>query len=120
MKKIAVYILSLVLTGFSVYYLSGNAGKLSVWQEPKVNVTLVNKGMKSIQLIIPKLMDMQILPSSYSIGSMKVGQKICFNHNGHSHVLLEVDKSMEGQVIELSTLLEETKTAYDFKETMLY
>ncbi len=80
-----------------------------------VGFTLRNNSLKSIPLIIPGVMNPNLSPVSNSGVDLKVGQKILFKYKGKRRVLLVVDKSLEGQVIDVSKLLKQKKLELDKK-----
>jgi hypothetical protein len=73
-----------------------------------IEFTLVNKGLKSIPLIIPTVMNPNLSPVSRSGVSLKVGQEILFKYRGKKWVLLTVTSDIKnGDEIDVKSLLDE-------------
>ncbi len=78
-----------------------------------VKFQLRNPSLKSIPLSIPGVMNPNLSPMSNSGVTLKVGQKILFRYNGKKRVLLIVDSSLEGQVLNVSKLIQKRKKELD-------
>lgn len=94
--------------------------KLSVKEETRgrkdnnqaqyVDLVLLNRGLKSIPLLIPGAMNPNLSPMSRSNVSLKLGQEILFRMGWKRHVLLVVSEDLEpGTELDISKLLNEKK-----------
>lgn len=77
---------------------------------------LINKSAKSIPLIIPGVMNPNLSPFSSSGVDLKVGQKIFFKVKGKRHLLLIVDESLEGEELDVKSLLRQRKKELELPE----
>lgn len=77
--------------------------------------TLRNNSLKSIFLKIPGVMNPNLSPQSNSGVDLTEGQKIFFFHKNKKYLLLEVDKSFEGKIINVDKLLKERKKELNLK-----
>lgn len=81
-----------------------------------VSFTLVNKGAKSIPLIIPNVMNPNLSPFSSSGVDLKMGQELLFRSGLKKYVLLTVDQSIaEGDKIDVGQLLRKRKKELGLK-----
>jgi len=75
-----------------------------------VKFTLRNNSMKSIPLVIPRVMNPNLSPQSNSGVTLKLGQKIFFKKGRKKYVLLVVDETLkEGMVLDVAKLIKERK-----------
>ncbi len=81
-----------------------------------VDFTLRNTSLKSIPLIIPGVMNPNLSPMSNSGVGLKIGQKILFKYKGKRRVLLIVDKTLEGKVLDVPKLLKEKRRELEKKK----
>jgi len=97
---------------------SGNKVKASAAtsnDEKYVQVNLINNSDKDISLMIPTVMNPNLLPKSKSGLSLKVGQKIYFKAYGKKYELLTVSADFnEGEDLNVSRLLKEKKYELGF------
>lgn len=76
----------------------------------KIGFYLLNQSPKSIQLIIPNVMNPNLSPFSSSGVDLKINQEIFFKYRGRKYLLLKVSKSIkEGDKIKVNELLRERK-----------
>lgn len=70
-----------------------------------VNFTLRNETLKSIPLVIPRVMNPNLSPKSNSGVGLEVGQEIFFFYKKKKHLLLTVSKDLEGKVVKVGALI---------------
>lgn len=71
-----------------------------------VNLTLINTSIQSIPLIIPSVMNPNLLPFSKSGVTLRIGQEIFFQKKGKKYLLLIVDESLkEGDTLNIAELI---------------
>jgi hypothetical protein len=70
-----------------------------------VSFTLANRGLKSIPLRIPGVMNPNLSPMSNSGVCLEVGQKVYFRKAGKDIVLLEVTAELQDSVLVVNKLL---------------
>ena len=90
--------------------LNDNAKWATKTENTTISFTLVNKGAKSIPLIIPNVMNPNLSPFSSSGVDLKVGQELLFRQGGKRYVLLTVDETIkEGDKLDVGALLRTRK-----------
>jgi len=120
MKRVFYLILLCVFVGTQAQdqpVLNADNEKVSSVKPKKVEFTLRNNSLKSIPLWIPGVMNPNLSPVSNSGVGLRVGQKVYFKYRGKKTVLLEVDASNDGQIIEVSQLIKDLSGELDSKRS---
>jgi len=83
--------------------------------EDYVQLNLINNSDKDISLIIPKVMNPNLLPNSKSGVCLKVGQKVYFKAYGKKYELFEVNSNInEGEDLNIAALVKRKKYELGF------
>lgn len=105
----------LILIAATFYLSEGFSQSSSGSKDEYVSFTLRNGSLKDIPLYIPNVMNPNLSPKGNSGVTLKVGQEIFFKYRSKRRILLIVDTSLNGEVLQVQDLIKKRQKEIDLE-----